>query len=212
MYVKNRMTKNPYTIEVTASISDAMALLREKGLKRLPVMDKEKIAGILTQSDIHKVSPTKATSLSIFEINYLLSKLTVKDAMTKNPVTIEADSLLEEAAVIMREKRIGTLPVVENGKLVGIITESDIFDAFIDLLGFKDRGSRLTIEAKDVPGAMADIAEIYESLDVNITHIAVFSGQGFRDVVIRSEALDTEEIEKKLNEQGYKVKHVLKNK
>lgn len=212
MYVKNRMTKNPYTIEVRESISDAVALLREKGLKRLPVVDGEKVVGILTQSDIQKVSPTKATSLSIFEINYLLTKLTVKDAMTKNPITIESDSLLEEAAVIMREKRIGTLPVVEGGKLVGIITESDIFDAFIDLLGFKDIGSRITVEAKDVPGAMADIAEIFESLNVNITHIAVFSGEGFRDVVIRSETVDTSEIEKKLNEQGYKVKHVLKNK
>ncbi len=211
MYVKNRMTKNPYTIEVNASISDAVALLREKGLKRLPVVDGEKVVGILTQSDIQKVSPTKATSLSIFEINYLLTKLTVKDAMSKNVTTIKADSLLEEAAVIMREKRIGTLPVVEDGKLVGIITESDIFDAFIDLLGFKDSGSRITVEAKDVPGAMADIAEIFESLNVNITHIAVFSGEGFRDVVIRSETIDTSEIEKKLNEQGYKVKHVLKN-
>lgn len=211
MYVKSRMTKNPYTIEVKASISDAVALFREKGLKRLPVVDGEKVVGILTQSDIQKVSPTKATSLSIFEINYLLTKLTVKDAMSKNVITIEAESLLEEAAVIMREKRIGTLPVVEGGKLVGIITESDIFDAFIDLLGFKDNGSRITVEAKDVPGAMADIAEIFESLNVNITHIAVFSGEGFRDVVIRSETVDTSEIEKKLNEQGYKVKHVLKN-
>lgn len=212
MYVKSRMTKNPYTIEVSASISDAVALFREKGLKRLPVLDGEKVVGILTLGDIQKVSPTKATSLSIFEINYLLTKLTVKDAMSRNVITIEADSLLEEAAVIMREKRIGTLPVVRDGKLVGIITESDIFDAFIDLLGFKDKGSRITVEAKDVPGAMADIAEIFESLNVNITHIAVFGGEGFRDVVVRSETIDTSDIEKKLNEQGYKVKHVLKNK
>ena len=212
MYVRNRMTKNPYTIAYDAPITDAVALLREKGLKRLPVVDGEKVVGILTQSDIHKVSPTKATSLSIFEINYLLSKLTVKDAMAKKAITIEVDSLLEEAAVIMRENRIGTLPVVDGGKLVGIITESDIFDAFIDLLGFKDNGSRITIEAKDVPGAMADIAEIFNSLGVNITHIAVFNGQGFRDVVIRSEALDTAGLEKKLSEQGYKVKHVLKSK
>ena len=211
MYVKNRMTKNPHTIAVNATITEAVALLREKGLKRLPVVEGEKLVGILTQSDIQKVSPTKATSLSIFEINYLLSKLTVKDAMTKNIITIEADSLLEEAAVIMRDKRIGTLPVVEKGKLVGIITESDIFDAFIDLLGFKDLGSRITVEAKDVPGAMADIAAIYKSLDVNITHIAVFNGDGFRDVVIRSTVLDTDNLEKALEEHGYKVKHVLKN-
>lgn len=211
MYVKSRMTKEPYTITANASITDAVALMREKNLKRIPVVDGDKITGILTQSDIQKVSPTKATSLSIFEINYLLSKLTVKDAMTKKIITIDANSLLEEAAVIMRQNRIGTLPVVENNKLVGIITESDIFDAFIDLLGFKDIGSRITVEAKDVPGAMAEIAEIYKSFDVNITHIAVYRGEGTSDVVIRSTAVDTADIEKKLIETGYKIKHVLKN-
>lgn len=211
MYVKNRMTKNPYTIAADAPITDAVTLLREKGLKRLPVVDGEKVAGILTQSDIQKVSPTKATSLSIFEINYLLSKLTVKDAMTKKAVIIEADSLLEEAAVLMRENRIGTLPVVEDGKLVGIITESDIFDAFIDLLGFRDNGSRITVEAKDSPGSMAEIADIFKSFGVNITHIAVYGGEGVRDIVIRTAAVETSGLEKKLEERGYKIKHVLKN-
>lgn len=211
MYVKNRMTKNPHTIGADAPITDAVALLREKGLKRLPVVDGERVVGILTQSDIQKVSPTKATSLSIFEINYLLSKLTVKDAMTKKALTIEADSLLEEAAVLMRENRIGTLPVVEDGKLVGIITESDIFDAFIDLLGFRDIGSRITVEAKDSPGSMAEIADIFKSFGVNITHIAVYGGEGVRDIVIRSKAEETSELEQMLNEHGYKVKHVLKN-
>lgn len=211
MYVGKSMTKNPYTITSDASIADAVALLREKGLRRLPVVDGEKLVGLLTESDIQKVSPTKATSLSIFEINYLLSKLTVKDAMSKKPLTIEAGNLLEEAAIILRENKIGTLPVVEDGKLIGIITESDIFDAFINLLGFRDIGSRITIEAKDVPGAMADIANIYKSFDINISHIAVYGGLGTRDIVIRSAALDTEELEKKLSEQGYKIKHVLKN-
>ena len=211
MYVKSRMTKSPYTLTVNASITEAVALMKEKGLKRIPVVDGDNVVGILTQGDIQKVSPTKATSLSIFEINYLLSKLTVKDAMTKHPITVQADSLLEEAAVVMREKRIGTLPVVENGRLVGIITESDIFDAFIDLLGFKDIGSRITIEAKDAPGSMAEIAEIFKSHNINISHIAVYRGEGISDVVIRSTAVETEQIEKKLIESGYKIKHVLKN-
>lgn len=211
MYVRSRMTKSPITITANAPIMDAVEVMREKNLKRMPVVDGEKVVGVLTQGDIQKVSPTKATSLSIFEINYLISKITVKEAMTKNPVTIEADSLLEEAAVIMRQHRISTLPVVEGGKLVGIITESDIFDAFIDLLGFKDVGSRITIEAADAPGAMAKISEIFKDLDVNITHIAVYRGEGISDVVIRSGAVDTADLEKKLAERGYKVKHVLKN-
>lgn len=211
MYVRNSMTKNPHTITADAFILDAVAILREKGLRRLPVVNGEKVVGLLTESDIQKVSPTKATSLSIFEINYLLSKLAVKDAMTKNPLTIKVDSLLEEAAVIMRENKVGALPVVEDGKLVGIITESDIFDAFIELLGFKDRGSRITVEADDVPGVMAHIASIYKIFEINISHIAVYRGEEKSDIIIRSEAFDTVELEKKLSEEGYKIKHVLKN-
>lgn len=211
MYVKNRMTKNPTTIAANAPITDAVALMREKNLKRVPVLDGESIVGVLTQGDIQKVSPTKATSLSIFEINYLLSKLMVNDAMTKNPITIDSNSLLEEAAVIMREKRIGTLPVTEKGKLVGIITESDIFDAFIDLLGFKDAGSRITVEVNDVPGVMAHIAGIYKSFNINISHIAVYKENGTSDIVIRSEAVETADLEKSLIENGYNIKHVLIN-
>lgn len=211
LYVKTRMTKNPITISHEAPISDAVGLMKEKGLKRVPVVEGDKVVGILTQSDIQKVSPTKATSLSIFEINYLLSKTTVMDAMTKNPITIDADSLLEEAAVIMRQERIGTLPVVENSKLVGIITESDIFDAFIDLLGFKTPGSRITVEAKDIPGALAEIAEVFKSLGINITHIAAYRGEGTSDVVIRSDSFNIAEVEKALVIRGYKIKHVLKN-
>lgn len=212
MYVKNRMTVNPYTIAYDAPINDAVEIFRENNLKRLPVTDNEKVIGILTQGDIQKVSPTKATSLSIFEINYLLSKVTVKDAMSKNPITISPDSLLEEAAVIMRENRIGTLPVVENNKIIGIITESDIFDAFIDLLGFKENGSRITVESNDVPGALADMADIFKSFDANITHIVAYRGDnGKSDVVIRTNTLNTNEIEKRLLEHGYKIEHVLKN-
>lgn len=212
MYVKSKMTKNPYTIEVNAPISEAIELLREKNLKRVPVVKGEKVVGILTKGDIQKVSPSKATSLSIFEINYLYTKTTVKDAMTKNVITIYEDSLLEEAAVIMRENRIGSIPVIKDEKLVGIITESDIFDSFINLLGFKEIGSRITVESNDEPGALAVIADIFKSFNANITHIVAYRGNnGKTDVVIRTDTLDTEEIEKKLEKNGYRIEHVLKN-
>jgi acetoin utilization protein AcuB len=211
MFVKNRMTKNPYTIPSSTTIADAVALFREKGFRRFPVVDNGKLVGILTKEDIQTVSPTKATSLSIFEVNYFLSKITIKEAMTKKVITIEADNLLEEAAVKMRENKISTLPVMENGKLVGIITESDIFEAFIDLLGFREKGSRITIETKDVPGGIAEISEIFYSLNINITHIAMYAGDGVRDLIIRSSVLDTSELEKRIKEKGYKIKHVLIN-
>lgn len=209
MFVKNRMTKNPKTITSNTSISDAVALFKETNFKRFPVVDNGKLVGLLTKWDIQTVSPTKATSLSIFEVHYFLSLITVKDAMTKKVVTIEADALLEEAAILMREHKISTLPVMENGKLVGIITESDIFAAFIDLLGFKDKGSRITVETKDVPGGIAVISDIYSSLHINITHIALFEGNGIRDLVIRAPITDLTDVERMLNEKGYKIKHVL---
>lgn len=212
MYVKNKMTANPYTITFNASINEAIELMREKNLKRVPVVDGEKVVGMLTHNDIQKVSPTKATTLSIFELNYLLSKTTVNDAMTKDVVTVSPDDLLEVAALRMRENRISTLAVVKDNKLVGIITESDIFDAFIDLLGFRETGSRITVMSADVPGALADIGEIFQSFDVNITHIAAYRGSsGTSDVVIRTNAMDTDDVEKRLEEQGYKIENVIRN-
>lgn len=211
MYVKNKMTANPYTISFNAPITEVIELMRVHNLKRVPVVDDEKVVGVLTDDDLQKVSPTKATTLSIYELNYLLSKTKVSDAMTKNAITVSPDALLEEAALLMRQNRISTLPVVKDNKLVGIITESDIFDSFIDLLGFRDKGSRITIEAMDVPGALADIAQIFNSFNSNITHIVAYRGStGKTDVVVRTNTLNTDNIEKKLEEQGYKVLHKIK--
>ena len=212
MYVKNRMTANPYTISYNAPIHDLMELMREKNLKRVPVVKGEQVVGIVTDGDLHKVSPTKATSLSIYELNYLLSKLTVSEAMTKDVITISPEALLEEAAVLMRENRISALAVVENNTLVGIITESDIFDAFIDILGSRETGTRITIEALDAPGVLANITEIFRDFNSNITHIVAFGDTGDkRDIVIRTQSIDTNAIEEKLTENGYKIKHILRN-
>lgn len=212
MYVKNRMTSNPYTIAFDAPITEVIELMREKNLKRVPVVHGEKVVGMITQGDVQKVSPTKATTLSIFEINYLLSKTKISDAMTKEVITISPDALLEEAAVLMRDNKISTLAVVKDNKLVGIITESDIFDAFIDLLGFRDVGSRITVQAPDAPGVLADITEIFRDLESNITHIAAYRGSnGYSDVVIRTNTINTDMLEKRLEEHGYKIDHLLRN-
>ena len=212
MYVKSRMTSNPYTIAFDAPITEVIELMREKNLKRVPVVQGEKVVGIITQGDLQKVSPTKATTLSIFEINYLLSKTKVSDAMTKEVITVSPDALLEEAAVLMRDNKISTLAVVKDSKLVGIITESDIFDSFIDLRGFRYVGSRITILAPDNPGVLADITEIFRDLDSNITHIAAYRGSnGFSDIVIRTNTINTDMLEKRLDEHGFKIQHLLRN-
>lgn len=212
MYVKNRMTSNPYTISPDATIAEALEFMREKKVKRLPVVKANKLVGIVTEREMMEVSPSKATTLSIFELNYLLSKTKVSSIMTREVITVSPNALLEEAALLMRDNEIRALPVVDNGKLVGIITETDIFDAFIDLLGFKDGGTRIEMEVEDSPGIMADIAKIISGHGINITHLAAYrsvSGKSF--IVIRVNTHNTDEILKALEARGYKIVSVLKN-
>lgn len=133
--------------------------------------------------------------------------------MTKNPITISPNALLEEAAILMRDNGVSFLPVVENEKLVGIITESDIFDSFIELLGFREKGTRLTIQADDEPGIMSHLAGIFAVYGANITNLAVYRGSsGKSDVVIGINSQNTAEIEKELVNHGYKIIYKLQNK
>ena len=211
MFVKSRMTANPYTVSSNDTITEAFTVMTENKVRRLPVVDNGKLVGIVTEKSLQQVSPSKATTLSIYEINYLLAQTKVKSVMTTDLITVAPDTLLEEAAVLMRDNDIGGLPVVENGKLVGIITETNIFDAFIDLLGFRDIGSRITIEAMDVPGTLSDIGSILGSFGVNVSHIAVYKGTGLTsDVVLRVNCINTTEIEKAFVEHGYRILHVMK--
>lgn len=140
MFVRNKMKANPFTISPDQTIPEAHEIMAQHGVRRLPVMKNGKLVGIVSREDIQSASPSKATSLSVGEITYLLAKTKIKQIMSKNIVTISPDALLEEAATLMRDQKVGFLPVVEDGKLVGIITESDIFDAFIELLGFREKG------------------------------------------------------------------------
>lgn len=213
MYIKNRMTADPYTIESDAPITEVIALMHEKNLRRIPVTENGKAVGIITNTDIQRVSPTESTSLSVYEINYLLSKTYVRDAMSKNLITITTENLLEEAAVIMRDNKISSLVVVgEESNVQGIITESNIFDAFIDLLGFREGGTRISIEATDMPGVLEDIGRIFKENNANITHIADFQGWDDKaEVIIRTKSLDTTKIQKELKERKYKILSVIES-
>jgi len=207
------MTTNPFTISSDQTILDAIEIMKEHGVKRLPVMKKGKLVGVVSKEDILKASPSQATSFSMGEITYLLSKTKISMIMTKNPITISPNALLEEAAILMRDNSIGFLPVVENDKLVGIITESDIFDSFIELLGFREPGTRLTIEAVDEPGIMSNLTSIIGKFGANITNVAVYRGaSGKSAIVVGINSFNTEEIEKSIEEQGFKIIYKLQNK
>ncbi len=130
-HVRDWMTPNPISIDPKTTLPEAHKLMKECHIRRLPVVDRGKLVGILTLGDIREASPSDASALSIFELNYLLAKLTVENIMTRDPLTIAPGATIREAAQLMLDHKIGSLPVVEGEKLVGIITESDIFRVLV---------------------------------------------------------------------------------
>ena len=213
MFVKNKMTANPFTVSPDDTVPDAHEIMSKNGVKRLPVLKNGKLVGVVAIGDIDRYSPSKATSLSMGEITYLLSKTKISQIMTKDPLSISSNALLEEAALLMRDNSVGFLPVVDEGKLLGIITESDIFDAFIEMMGFRDPGTRLTIEAEDIPGMMANLTAIIADFGVNITHVAVYRGATKGSVVVIGiNSLNTAQIEQSIEAHGFKILYKLQNK
>ena len=214
MYVKNRMTSDVVTISSDASIATAFQLMMEKKCSQLPVVDGHKIVGLVTEKLLTEVSPSKATTLSIYELNYLLSKTKVKDIMKSNIITVEPDILLEEAAVLMRNHDINSLPVVENtSHLVGIITKIDIFDAFIELIGVNDAGTRIALEVKDELGTIAEICQIIKGHGININHISNFNqfgAENHSELIIRLGTTDVDHLIESLTSHGYIVLSVMK--
>ncbi|MCL1837893.1 MAG: CBS and ACT domain-containing protein [Propionibacteriaceae bacterium] len=211
MLVKNRMTANPFTVAPTDSVPQALAVMTKHSVRHLPVVSQGAVVGVLSRNDIAAASPSQATSLSHSELTYLLDKLKVSKVMTRDPVTISPDGLLEEAATAMRDNKIELLPVVDDGKLVGVITESTILDAFIELLGFRDHGTRLTVEAADAPGVLAQLGQLAARHAINISHVAVYRGQQNSDVVVGLNTTNTGALEADLEAEGFVVKAKLVN-
>ncbi len=158
MLVANRMTHNPITITADVSIVEAMERMKREKVRRFPVVDKDrKMIGIVTYQDLLHASPSTATSLSMWEISYLLAQVKVGEIMTRKVITTTEDTPLEEAARLMVDNQIGSLPVVRNDLVVGIITESDIFRVFLEIFGAREKGIRVTLLAPYVRGSMAEI-------------------------------------------------------
>ena len=211
MYVKDNMIASPITIGPNSSVSEAVELMSENKLHRLPIVDGSgKLVGLVTESVITSNTPNNSSTLSVFELNYLLNKLKISDIMIRDVITIGKDALLEEAATVLRKNDIGCLPVVdENNKLIGIITHNDIFTAFIDLLGYNHNGMRYVISIpEDKPGILKDIATVLSKEDISISNLAVYNNtRGIEVVVI---TYGYEDASDKLEEAGYKVSSVIK--
>lgn len=217
MYVRNRMVTDVITVFPDASISLAFQIMHEKHCSQMPVVKDGKLVGLITEQALIQFSPSKATTLSMFELNYVLSKTSCKEIMLKKKdvFTCTADMLIEEAATIINRERVNSLPVVDkDGRLEGIITKSDIIAAFIEILGTNDFGTRIAIEAKDELGTIAGISKIIKDYNVSITHIANYfykDDVSRGEIIIRLNTLDTDNLVNHLNEKGYKVLSIKKH-
>ena len=191
MLVRERMSTKPVTITADVPITEALRIMRQNQVRRLPVLDANgALVGIVSEKDLLYASPSPATSLSIYEMHYMLSRLQVTELMTPNPVTIAPDTLLEEAALIMADSKIGGLPVVKDGKLVGIITETDIFKVFLELLGAREKGLRLTLRIPERMGEMARITTAIARLGGNILALGSFLGDDPTTAIVTVKVVD----------------------
>jgi acetoin utilization protein AcuB len=155
MLVGERMSRPVISVSPDMPINDALAMFKKEHIRRAPVMKDGKLVGIVSDRDLLNASPSSVTTLSIWELNYLISKVTVKKVMTKKVITVNKDTPIEEAARIMADSKIGGLPVVDSGKVVGIITETDLFKIFLELMGARQKATRVTAQIDDKPGQLA---------------------------------------------------------
>ncbi len=178
MLVRERMSRNPYTISVDAPMEEALKQMRDNSFRHLPVVDKSgKLVGIVSETDLLYASPTSTTSLSVYEMQYLLSRLTVGQVMTKDVITVTEDTPVEDAASIMTDHKIGGLPVLRDGEIIGIITETDLFKLFLEILGARKKGVRLTMLVPDVKGTLSQVAAAIAQQGGNIVSLGTFLGE-----------------------------------
>ncbi len=201
MLVKERMKRPVLTITADVPAQDALMRMRKDNVRRYPVVDKRgKMIGIVTDTDLINASPSEATTLSAWEVNYLLSKITVERVMTSPVVSVDEDAPIEEAARLMADRKIGALPVLGRGRLVGIITETDIFRIFLEMFGARDAGVRVTVEVLDSPGKLYELVGAIHNLGGNLIGmgIAMGSSSESRSVTIKVTNVELDALKKAL--------------
>ena len=177
MIIANVMTRNPIFVSPDMSVNDARALMTREKIGKLPVLDKNnRLVGIVTKKDLVKAGPSAATSLDMYEISYLLSKLKVETVMERNVLTVQQTEVVEEAARIMADSQVGCLPVMKGELLVGIITETDLFHTFVDMFGARHDGIRATFQVEEKPGMIAQVSKAIADANGNIVSLVTFDG------------------------------------
>ncbi len=197
MRIRDLMTPNVVTVRLDDKVTDVQHMMNLKKIRRVPIVENGKVIGIVTTTDMDRVSPSEATTLSKYELIYLWSKVTIKDALPRYQklITIGPDQYIEEAAQLMNEHHIGALPVMENDQLVGIITESNIFDGLIKLMRVKQPHTRVDIRVTDQIGTMADITALIAHAGKNLLNSSVYEdSEDVYRLMLRIEGHDTDDI------------------
>ncbi|MBJ8326030.1 CBS domain-containing protein [Streptococcus pacificus] len=203
MAVRDFMTDTVIHVSPDTTVAQAADMMKEKNFRRLPVVENGKLVGLVTEGTLADAKPSKATTLSIYEMNYLLNKTRIKDVMVKSLITIEPNASLEDAIYLMMTNKIGVLPVLDKEQLVGIITDKDVFKTFLEVSGYGVEGIRIRIEADNKVGVLAKIVQTISEENLNISR-TVEANKDSGKVIIEVQidgSFDTEAVRKTLNEK-----------
>ncbi len=208
MLVGERMKHPVLTITADVAVQDALARMKKEKVRRYPVVDKRGgLIGIVTDSDLMNASPSEATTLSVWEISSLLSRITVERVMSAKVITVTEDTTIEEAARIMADSKVGGLPVLRGDRLVGIITETDLFNIFLEMLGARTAGVRVTLEVLDQPGKLNEMTNAIQQLGGNINGLGAIQGESSvtRQLTIKVSGVELKALEAALKPLVEKV-------
>ena len=205
MFVEQWMTPAPKSVGSAVPVMEAMQLLRRGGYRRLPVVEGGRVVGIVTDRDLKEATPGATNTLSVYELNYLLSKLTVREVMTSPVVTVSQDDPVEQASLLMEHHKISGLPVVSGERLVGILTISDLLRAFVAMLGLQGGGVRVTVRMPDEPGALARAAGAAAPANI-VAVVTAGEAEGRRDFVLRVVGEGAEGFAERLRAAGLEVR------
>ncbi len=207
MLVGERMSQPVISVPPDMPIVDALNMMKSAHIRRMPVVDKETLVGIVADKDVLNASASSVTSLSVWELNYLLSKIKISDVMTKKVLTVTEKTPIEEAARIMVDNKIGGMPVMRGSQVVGIITETDLFKIFMELMGAREQGLRSTILITEKPGQLAALTKAISDLGGNFVAFGQFAGDKptNRLVTFKVKGVSDEQLKPILNSLAEKV-------
>lgn len=210
MLVGERMSHPVITVSPDTPVLDAVDMLRKEHIRRAPVVQDGKLVGIVAEKDMLNASPSSATLLSMWEVNYLVSKIKVKDVMTRKVLTVTEDTPIEEAARIMADNKVGGLPVMRDSKIVGIITETDIFKLMLEMMGARQKGVRIAVLVPNVAGEIARLSRAVFEKGGNIIALGTFAGEdpSTSELVFKVEGVPEEELRATLAPLALKLKDV----